>query len=127
MILSDTGPLVAVLDKGDSHHSRCVQALSTLQVPLITTWPCFTEAMHLLYRAGGYPAQEALWGLRRTNILRLHSLTETEANRVELLMRQYRDRPMDVAEYSFSASSTSRMQRSSFVRPSDYNRAGGAH
>ena len=63
MTLCDTGPLVALVDRDDPHHARCVAARQTLPAPpLLTTWPCLTAAMSLLWRAGGLPAQDALWG-----------------------------------------------------------------
>ena len=59
MILVAAGPLVALLDADDQHHTRCVAALKSLREPLATVWPPFTEAMYLL---GDLPAaQEALW------------------------------------------------------------------
>lgn len=58
----DTGPLVALIDRDDPHHPRCVAALDRLPPDvLVTSWPCLTEAMYLLGRASGLPAQEALW------------------------------------------------------------------
>jgi len=44
VILTDTGPLVALVDADDSAHASCVAALTRLTKPLLTTWPCFTEA-----------------------------------------------------------------------------------
>ena len=49
MILTDTGPIVALLDSDDPYHSQCVAAAQRLPgEPFLTTWPCFTEAMYLL-------------------------------------------------------------------------------
>lgn len=67
MILTDTGPLVALLDADDPSHTACVAAARRLSSgPLLTTWPCFTEAMYLLGEVGGYVYQTALWSLRST-------------------------------------------------------------
>ena len=58
MILIDTGPLVTLLDKDDLHHAACVAASQRLPSgSLLTTWPCFTEAMYLLGEVGGYRYQ----------------------------------------------------------------------
>lgn len=54
MTLTDTGPLVALLNRNNPNHAACVAATQRLPAgPLMTTWPCFTEAMHLLFRTGG--------------------------------------------------------------------------
>ena len=55
MTLTDTGPLVALLDVDDRYHAACVAAAQRLPFgPLLTTWVCFTEAMYLLGSVGGY-------------------------------------------------------------------------
>jgi predicted nucleic acid-binding protein len=52
--LVDTGPLVALINRNDPHHAACVAVAITLPAePLVTTWPCFTEAMYLVHRVGG--------------------------------------------------------------------------
>ena len=38
MILTDTGPLVALLDADDRHHQRCLTAIRQLPAePMLTT------------------------------------------------------------------------------------------
>jgi uncharacterized protein len=102
--LTDTGPMVAIADQNDPDHTRCVAATKTLpKSPLLTTWPCFTEAMYLLHKEGGYRAQEGLWQLRRNGVVVVHELTEIEADRMDALMQQYRDNPMDLADASLVA------------------------
>lgn len=104
MILTDTGPLVALLDADDQHHATCVAALHRLPPePLLTTWVCLTEAMYLLGAVGGYRYQAALWELRARGRLSLHTLTPAEADRMAALMEQYRDTPMDMADASLVA------------------------
>lgn len=60
MILCDTGPLVALCDAADPYHETCVEAAEAL-LPMLTTHPCLTEAMHLLRRTGGWRSQALLW------------------------------------------------------------------
>jgi predicted nucleic acid-binding protein len=100
VILTDTGPVVAILDADDAHHGACANLLPTLQRPLVTTTPCFVEAMYLVYRAAGYSGQQMLWNLRRLNVLTVRSLSDVELDRAEVLMEQYRDSPMDFADAS---------------------------
>jgi len=104
MILTDTGPLVALIDRNDPNHMRCVEAAKKLPTgPAVTTWPCFTEAMYLLYRAGGFPAQVVLWELVESERLVLHDLGFDEVNNMVSMMEKYRDTPMDLADASLVA------------------------
>lgn len=101
MILCDAGPLIALIDQDDEHHLRCLTALDSLPAEdLITTAPCLTEAMHLLYRAGGLAGQEELWGLLADGLVVVHEAQPNEWPRMRELMRQYRDLPMDLADAS---------------------------
>ena len=95
-VLVDAGPLVALLDRGDSKHMECVAALKRLHAPLVTVWPAFTEAMYLLRES--WPAQKALWSRLETHALDLAPLEEADAPRLRELMEKYRDLPMDLAD-----------------------------
>ena len=101
MILTDTGPLVALINRKDPNHKRCVEACKNLPpVPLSSTWPCFTEAMYLLFRAGGFAAQAALWRMTMAGRLVLVDLAANDLARMSGLMTKYRDKPMDLADAS---------------------------
>ena len=52
MILTDTGPLVALFNRTDAAHGRCVDTLKDIDEPIVTTLPVLTEAFHLLGPAG---------------------------------------------------------------------------
>ncbi len=104
MTLCDTGPFVALIDGDDPHHASCTQALERLPPrPLVTTWPCWVEAMYLLRRAGGLAAQEELWGFLDDGLVQLHESTPAERGRMRELMRKYEDTPMDLADGSLVA------------------------
>jgi predicted nucleic acid-binding protein len=103
VILVDAGPLVALIDRGESDHERCVETLSGLTAPLVTTWPAFTEAMYLLGAAGGWTAQAALWRLVERGDLQLVDLGESARQRARALMSKYSDLPMDLADASLVA------------------------
>jgi predicted nucleic acid-binding protein len=101
VILTDAGPLVALLDRGEREHRACVASLSSFTAPMLTTWPAFTEAMYLLGDAGGWKGQEALWLLVTRGDLEVVSPERTE--RVRDLMKKYRDLPMDLADATLVA------------------------
>jgi predicted nucleic acid-binding protein len=130
MILVDAGPLVALPDSKDPHHAICTAVVSQmLAQPLITTWPCFTEAVYLLGNAGGYRQQAKLWRLRASNRLQLLDLTSTEIDRAEKLMTKYADLPMDLGDATLIAVAESRSFSRIFTLDSDfrvYRLRGGA-
>jgi predicted nucleic acid-binding protein len=95
-VLVDAGPLVALLDRGDSEHEATVEAFKTISDPLVTVWPAFAEAMYLL--STSWPGQKALWSRLETDALSLAALDETDAPRLRELMEKYRDLPMDLAD-----------------------------
>ena len=116
MILTDTGPLVALLDAADPHHAQCTESARILEVEvMLTTWQCFTEAMHFLRRAGGHSYQADFWHLRRSRRLEIHLTTDQETDRIEELMRQYRDTPMALADASLVAAAESLALRRIFT------------
>ena len=121
MTLTNTGPLVALLDKDDSNHVVCVNIAKSLPAaPLLTTWPCFTEAMYLLGEVGGYRYQAELWKLISTQKLLFHNLTLVEVERMMELMEKYQDTPMDLADASLVAIAESLSLSQIFTLDSDF-------
>ncbi len=121
MTLVDAGPLVALIDRGESGHQRCVDTLAQLSGPLVTTWPAFTEAIYLLGSAGGWPAQEALWKLVDRGDLRLVDLDVSMRQRSRDLMAKYEDVPMDLADASLVALAESMKLSRVFSLDSDFH------
>jgi len=100
-ILVDAGPLVALLHRDDQYHQKCVEALAGLRDPLVTVWPAFTEAMHLL--SFSWRAQDALWELVLDETVRILPLEADEHRRMRDLMKKYRMLPMDLADAALVA------------------------
>jgi predicted nucleic acid-binding protein len=96
VVLVDTGPLVALFDRDDAHHARCVQALKSIRRPLVTVWPVLTEATYLL--SFSFQAQDDLWEFVERGGLRLAELSARDVPRIRALMQKYRDHPMDLAD-----------------------------
>jgi hypothetical protein len=121
MTLTDTGPLVALIDKRDPNHIACMQTSQQLPPgPLVTTWPCLTEAMYLLGKVGGHHYQEKLWKLRSAGRLVLHELSFAETDRVEALMARYSNVPMDLADASLMVAAESLSLLQIFSIDSDF-------
>jgi uncharacterized protein len=104
MTLTDTGPLVALVDSNDVNHAVCIEVAANLpDVPMLTTWPCFTEASYLLGCAGGFHFQSQLWEFCQSGSLMLHDLLPAQIQRVAALMGKYQDTPMSLADASLVA------------------------
>ena len=96
MILVDAGPLVALADRTDAHHTSCLKALERLRDPLGTVWPALTEAIYLVQR---WPvAQMELLNLVESGALRILPFGRDDMPRVKALMTKFRDLPMDLAD-----------------------------
>lgn len=115
MILTDAGPLIAIIDRGESQHRLCVDCLTNLTGPMLTTWPAFTEAMYLLGEAGGWVAQQALWSLEAKGELEIADQSAEDRRRMQKLMEKYSDRPMDLADASLVVLAENRRLRDLFT------------
>lgn len=94
-VLLDTGPLVAVLDRGDPFHHACVDLWHDIADRCITTEAVVTEATHLVGRAGGSPLPLELLFAARIPIISIERGGHEHAVR---LMRRYGSLPMDYTD-----------------------------
>jgi predicted nucleic acid-binding protein len=95
-LLTDSGPLIALLDGSDQHHKWAVEQFSHLSSVLVTCEGAITEAMHLLQDAGVKP-----WGvleLIKRQIVVVQFDLESNLDRVLWLMKKYADTPMDFVD-----------------------------
>jgi uncharacterized protein len=104
MIIVDTGFWFGLLDKQDNYHLRCQSFLADCREPLITTFPVLTEALHLLMSRGraqqGIALLQVLEKLQAQGLFLIFSLNEKDLSRIQQLMIQYGDLPMDLADAS---------------------------
>ncbi|MGB2680262.1 MAG: PIN domain-containing protein [Candidatus Competibacter sp.] len=98
MILTDTGPLVALFDPADSDHKRCANLLASIEEPLCTTVPVLTEAFHLL--TPGSTGSQRLMDFVTEHGLQVWFLDDSALVRAFELMIRYADHPMDLADAS---------------------------
>ena len=121
MTLTDAGPLVALIDADEPDHDACLEATESLSLPLVTTWPAFTEAMYLVVLAGGAPGHRALWRLVDSRRLEIAELSADAIKRSERLMDQYADTPMDLADATLVALAEEIRQRRIFTLDDDFD------
>lgn len=98
MILTDTGPLVALFDPKDSLHGHSGKVLETIKEPLLTTVPVLAEAFHMLTPASLGSNRLRDFILQRG--LSVWYLSGTALERSFELMERYSDHPMDLADAS---------------------------
>ena len=94
-ILLDTGPLVAVLDRGDPNHEACVTLWHDIADRCITTEAVVTEATHLAGRAGGSSLPLELLLAAGIPVVSIERGGHEQAVR---LMRRYAALPMDYTD-----------------------------
>ena len=95
-------------------------AAASLRGPMVSTWPAFTEAMYLLGSRAGWQGQQPLWRMVQSHRLMLADTTETMLARMPVLMEQYRDIPMELADASLVALAEERGLRAIFTLDRDF-------
>ena len=95
-VIVDTGPLVALLVRTDSHHGWTVDRLRELRPPFLTCEPVLAEVAHLVrtVRHG----VERFVDLLMSNLLRVELEMMAERAAIGRLLRKYADRPMSLAD-----------------------------
>lgn len=94
--LVDTGPIVAFLNRRDSHHSWAVDTMARLRPPLLTCEAVLSEAIFLVRNLPG--GGEAVMNMVERGLVRAAFRLEEEAAAVRALLRKYGDVPMDLAD-----------------------------
>lgn len=120
MILTDTGPLVALFNRSDGAHRGCVDIFKDINESVATTLPVLTEVFHLLGPAGDNAA--ALMDFIAKGGLKVIFFDEDALVRALELMVQYADAPMDFADASLvTAAETHSLQKIFTLDHSDFN------
>lgn len=94
--LIDTGAILALLDREDRWHGRCVEAFAGLRLPLGTSAAVLAELFHLV---GDDPRDAAAaWGFLRSGAVTVLPIADADLPTLEGLMKRYADHPMDFAD-----------------------------
>lgn len=100
-VLLDTGALVALLDKSEKNHERCVSFLKDFRGRFLTTEPVMTEALYLL--GPSVQNQKACIDFILKGGAILISQSSDSLLRCVALMEKYSDVPMDFADATLVA------------------------
>jgi len=95
-VLLDTGPLVALLDRSERNHERCVGFLESFAGRLVTTEAVLTEAIYLLRNVPSGPSACLRFVAQGGATVVPASMRAFE--RCIALMEKYSDVPMDFAD-----------------------------
>ena len=103
-VLADSGPLAALYNRKDHHHSRAVEffRLHGTQLRCHTTWEVVSEVMYFLDFSALAQGDFLDWlhlGHQR-GLLTLTALEPGDLPGLSAMMRKYADRPMDLADAS---------------------------
>lgn len=97
-VLLDTGPLVALIDRGDHYHSWLKTELATIQPPLLSCEAVLSEAWFLLQRVSN--GRETLVGLLTSGQILVAFQLNEEIESISELLTRYLSVPISLADAS---------------------------
>jgi len=95
-MLFDTGVFVALLDKSEKNHERCIAFLKEFKGKLFTTEPVLTETLYLL--GPSIKAQRVCIDFILKGGATLIPQSKESLSRASALMDKYENIPMDFAD-----------------------------
>jgi predicted nucleic acid-binding protein len=95
-LLLDTGALVSLLDRSQTHHHACATFYGEWDRAVVSTEAVLTETTHLL--GGVVGGQQAALDFFLSGGALLVPSTHASLRRCRELMKQYADLPMDYAD-----------------------------
>jgi uncharacterized protein len=95
-VIVDTGPLVALLNRTDTHHAWVVQQLQGIAPPMITCEAVLAEATYLTRSVLG--ARVALIEMVGEGFLSIGLSLAEQHGAILKLVRRYTDVPMSLAD-----------------------------
>jgi len=95
-VLLDTGCIVALLDRSERNHDRCVRVVKELSAPLVTCEAVIAEACWLVRDLHG--ASETVLENVEAGVFELPFRLGGASRAVRVLMKKYARVPMDLAD-----------------------------
>jgi predicted nucleic acid-binding protein len=95
-VIVDTGPLVALLNRRDTHHPWASACLAEVEPPLLTCEAVLSETCYLVRTLPNGPS--AVMELVRRGVLSLPFSIVEEADQIAGLLAKYASVPMSLAD-----------------------------
>lgn len=95
-VVVDSGPIVALLDADEAHHSWVIAQLERLRPPLLTCEAVLSEASFVIGRVRS--DRSLVPDLVVRGLITVGHLFDEDARAIRDLMRRYRDVPMSLAD-----------------------------
>lgn len=95
-ILLDTSIIVSTLDRTQTFHQNCVEALAVLESPLVTCEAVIVEACYILRNVRG--AAEAVMENVAKGLFQIPFRLSSSAAEVRRILAKYADLPADFAD-----------------------------
>jgi uncharacterized protein len=100
MIAVDTGYLLAILDRDDTHHQRAMRLLPTQSEGWMTTWAVISEAFYMIENRVHRTCAMSLFDSLDAGELLIWDIPHHQLGNMHTLMKKYEDLPMDLADAS---------------------------
>jgi len=96
LVIADTGPLVALFDRGDEHHNWALRGLGKISAPLITAESVVSEVLFLLRDM--QRSRSAFLEFWSEGALRVGFDAEVNKTALTALLRKYADNDISLAD-----------------------------
>jgi predicted nucleic acid-binding protein len=96
LAILDTGPWVALIDRSESRHTKCVQWLKNFSGRLYSTEAVLTEVLYILNFS--ITAQCAALDFVLESVVEIVPSSTDSLKKTKNLMKKYADLPMDFAD-----------------------------
>ena len=94
--LIDSGPLIALFDRGDKYHQVCLEFIKEYKGELITSWSVITEVSHML----DFNLQVQIDFLKWIELggIKIYDISQSDIIDIRVMMEKYIDILMDLAD-----------------------------
>jgi len=96
MTLVDSGPFIALFDRGDKHHVKVLEFFKAYKGEFVTTWAVVTEVTHMLDFNLKVQLDFLKW--LELGAIEIYAIKQSELSEIIPMMTKYTNVPMDLAD-----------------------------